>query len=142
MTAVSLVTLGVADLSRASAFYERLGWRRSSSSVDGVVAFFHGGTAALGLFGWDDLAEDAHLPADRPEGFRGISLAMNVASERAVDDALRLAEEAGGTISKPGERAEWGGYSGYFRDPDDHLWEVAHNPGWALRPDGGVSLPD
>lgn len=142
MAHVSLITLGVSDLERATAFYGALGWEGSSASVPGTVTFFHGSTAALGLFGRDDLAEDASVPAGSPDGSGAVALAMNVDSDQAVDDFLARAREAGATVTRDAERADWGGYSGYFRDPDGHLWEVAHNPGFELRPDGGVVLPD
>lgn len=139
---VSLITLGVTDLDRASDFYAALGWERSSASVPGTVTFFHGSTAALALFDREDLAEDANVPATSLEGSPAVALAMNVDSERAVDDFLNRAREAGATITKNAQRADWGGYSGYFRDPDGYLWEVARNPGFELRSDGGVVLPD
>lgn len=142
MAHVSLVTLGVADLDRATAFYEALGWERSSASVPGTVTFFHGSTAALGLFGREDLAEDAGVPSASLGASAAIALAMNVDGEEVVDDVLARAGEAGAAVTRPAQRADWGGYSGYFRDPDGHLWEVAHNPGFELRADGGVVLPD
>lgn len=142
MAHVSLVTLGVEDLSRATRFYEALGWRRSSASVDGTVAFMRGGAMVLGLFGRTALAEDANVEAAPSAGFRSIALAMNLDSEPDVDATLATVAEAGGRITKPAQRAEWGGYSGYFSDPDGHLWEVAYNPGFPLRTDGRVVLPD
>lgn len=142
MAHVSLITLGVVDLERATAFYTALGWERSSASVAGTVTFFHGSTAALGLFGRDDLADDARVTPGSLDASGAVALAMNLESAEAVDDFLTRARSAGATITKDAERADWGGYSGYFRDPDGHLWEVAHNPGFDLRPDGGVLLPD
>ncbi|HEX9890274.1 MAG TPA: VOC family protein [Nitriliruptorales bacterium] len=141
MAHVSLVTLGVDDLTRATGFYESLGWRRSSASVEGVVAFLKGGTVVLGLFGRTDLAADAHVDADAPGTHGNVALAMNLESESAVDDVLGTAADAGGHITKVGQRTEWGGYSGYFRDPEGHLWEVAHNPHFRLTDDGQVVLP-
>jgi catechol 2,3-dioxygenase-like lactoylglutathione lyase family enzyme len=142
---ISLVTLGVADVARSTAFYEALGWRRSSSSQDGVIAFFHTSGAVLDLFAVGDLAEDATLPraaADAvPAAFRGVTLAINVGSREQVDDAFRAAEAAGARIVKAPVVAEWGGYSGYFADPDGHLWECAHNPGWPLDDRGLPVLP-
>ena len=139
MAHISLITLGVDDLDRATAFYEALGWRRSSASVDGTVAFLAGGTVALGLYGRDDLAADAGTRL--PPGSGAVALAMNLPSEDAVDDAIRFAAGAGGEVTRAAERADWGGYSGYVRDPDGHLWEVAHNPGFPLDEDGRVTLP-
>lgn len=140
MTHISLVTLGVADVARATRFYEALGWRRSPASVDGVVAFLAGGPVVLGLYGHDDLAGDAGLEAlPPPPG--AVALAMNLGSPAEVDRALAAVEVAGGTLTRPAAHAEWGGYSGYFSDPDGHLWEVAHNPGFPLEPDGRIALP-
>lgn len=141
MPHVSLITLGVSDLRRATEFYGALGWERSSASVPKVVTFFHGSTVVVALFGWEDLAEDARV-APSPGASAAVALAMNLEDEQSVDAFLALAREAGATITREAERADWGGYSGYFRDPDGHLWEVAHNPGFGLRPDGGIVLPD
>jgi uncharacterized protein len=137
---ISMVTLGVDDLDRATAFYEACGWERSSASVPAVVSFLHGSTAALGLFGRDALAADAGL------GEVGVhapsaALAMNLPDRDAVDLALVTAERAGAVITRSAQATEWGGYSGYFRDLDGHLWEVAHNPFFPLRADGGLILP-
>lgn len=142
MAHVSLITLGVDDLPRAARFYEALGWRRSDASVEGTIAFLRGGALVLGLFARDDLAADANVDARSVPGSPGVAFATNVGSERAVNDLLAAVETAGGRITKPAERAEWGGYSGYFADPDGHLWEVAHNPGFGLRDDGSVVLPE
>ncbi len=139
---VSLVTLGVTDLARSIAFYDALGWHRSSASVDGVVAFYKTGGVVVGLFGHDDLADDAHLPLSAPSGFRGFSLSINVASDHDVVEALLSAQKAGAIVVKPAEMAVFGGLSGYFVDPDGHLWEVAHNPAFALGGDGTITVPD
>lgn len=141
MAHVSLITLGVNDLDRATRFYEAMGWHASAASVDGTVSFLVGGAVVLSLFGRDDLAVDAGVPPG-PADRTSVALAMNVATEAAVDEALGTAFEAGGTISREAVRAEWGGYAGYFTDLDGHLWEVAHNPGFGLLPDGRVELPD
>jgi uncharacterized glyoxalase superfamily protein PhnB len=137
---ISLVTLGVADIGRSRRFYEALGWKASSASVESTV-FFQLGGMALALFGRDALAEDACLPAEG-SGFGGITLAQNVRSEEAVDQLLAEAERAGARILKPAQRVFWGGYCGYFADPDGHPWEVAWNPGFALESDGSLRLPD
>lgn len=139
MPHISIVTLGVADVARARAFYEVLGWRASSSSQD-EIAFMQGTNVALALFGSSDLAEDAGVSPDG-HGFGHIALAMNLPAEDAVDEALAAAERAGGTITKGAQATEWGGYSGYVADPDGHLWEVAHNPFFDLAEDGSVALP-
>lgn len=141
MPHVSIVTLGVDDIGRATEFYTRLGWQRSPASVDGEVAFLTGGAVVLGLYGRQDLARDAGVPPD-DAGPASVALAMNVDSAQAVDEFLASAESAGGRVTRPAEATEWGGYSGYLADPDGHLWEIAHNPGFGLQPDGRVTLPE
>lgn len=136
---ISIVTLGVRDLARARAFYEALGFVVSSSSNDNIV-FFQAGAMALALYGWEALAEDAQLPADGA-GFRGLTLAHNVREKAQVAQVLAAAEAAGGRILKPAQDVFWGGHSGYFADPDGHLWEVAWNPGFEIAADGALLLP-
>jgi len=139
---VNLVTIGVTDLDRATAFYQALGWRLSGSSVAGEVSFFDLANCVLAVWGHRSLAEDAHVDAGEPPGFRGVALAINVGSEAEVDQIIGAAVDAGGRISKAAVKADWGGYSGYFADPDGHLWEVAHNPYWPLDDNGLVRLPE
>ena len=135
---LSLVTLGVTDVGRARRFYEDgLGWRRGNDHEE--VVFFQLGGMVLALWGREALAEDARLPG-AGSGFGGIALAYNTRSREEVDAVLKEAEAAGATILKPAENTVWGGYSGYFADPDGHLWEVAWNPGWTLAADGSISL--
>lgn len=131
---ISMITLGVRDLEVAIGFYEKgLGLPRMESPPE--VAFFTLDGTWLGLYGRQALAEDATVPAEG-SGFTGVTLAHNVASEAEVDALLKQAVAAGGTLVKPGQRVFWGGYSGYFADPDGHLWEVAHNPHfWVGPPD-------
>lgn len=136
---VSLVTLGVTDLARSIAFYERLGFRRRAASADGV-GFFEAGAVALAVYPAADLANDAGLETGRATS--AVSLAWNCASPDAVDAALALAAEVGAAIHKRGHTVSWGGYIGYFADPDGHLWEVAYNPGFPLGNDGRLTLPD
>ena len=137
---LSLLTLGVADIAIARAFYEAMGLKASSESK-AEVAFFQLGGVVLALFGRSALAADAHV-ADTPTGFSATAMAWNVASPAEVDAALAQAASCGGRIIKPGQKVFWGGYSGYFTDPDGHLWEVAHNPFWTLDASGRVTLPD
>ncbi|HEU4421543.1 MAG TPA: VOC family protein [Pilimelia sp.] len=138
---ISLVTLGVADLARATAFYQALGWPLASSSVSGEVSFFRTAGGLLALFGADALAADATVdPAPSP-GFRGVALAINVESDAAVDAAMAAAKAAGGGVVKSARKTDWGGYHGYFADLDGHLWEVAHNPFWPIGPDERPVLP-
>lgn len=136
---LSLVTLGVKDVPAARAFYERLGLVASSASTEGV-AFFQAGGAVLALWGWEELAKDAHARG-AGHGFRGVALAWNVPAKGDVDAALAHAGAAGATVVKAAEDTFWGGRSGYFRDPDGHLWEVAWNPHWPLDAGGRVALP-
>jgi catechol 2,3-dioxygenase-like lactoylglutathione lyase family enzyme len=143
---VSLASLGVTDVARATEFYESLGWRLSPASVPGVVSFFQTAGGLLALVSTDDMAADAGLPTRLPPpnpaaDFRGTMLAINVESPAAVDEALRSAVQAGATLVKAGGAAEWGGYIGYFTDPDGHLWEITHNPGWPLDLAGVPQLP-
>ena len=135
---ISLITLGVADIDRARAFYEALGW--SGQSPDGEVVFYQAGGMILALWGRDKLAEDSAV--EDFGGWGGVTLAYNVGSPEAVDAVLAEAGAAGATIGRPGAVNFWGGYSGVFIDPDGHPWEVAHNPGWALWEDGSVHLPE
>ena len=134
---ISLITLGVADLERARAFYEALGWKSDSKPEQGIV-FFQAGGMILGLWDRAQLAEDS--VADDSGGFGGITLAHNVRSPEEVDTTLAEAEQAGAKIARAGAATFWGGYSGVFHDPDGHAWEVAHNPFWPLGDDGSISL--
>lgn len=136
---ISLITLGVADLGRARSFYEAMGWRASSIG-GGDVVFFQGLAFALALFPRDSLACDAGVRAEGA-GFSGIALAHNVRTREAVAAVLAEAGDAGGRIVKPSTEAPWGGQSGYFADPDGHLWEVAWNPHFPLGEDGALTLP-
>lgn len=123
---ISMITLGVRDMARSVRFYEQgLGLPRMESPPE--VAFFTLNGSWLGLYGREALAEDVGVSA-AGSGFAGVTLAHNVDSEAAVDALLAQATAAGATLVKPAQRVFWGGYSGYFADPDGHLWEVAHNP--------------
>ena len=139
---VSLITLGVADLARSRRFYETgLGWGASGAG-NAEVAFYQLGGIALALWGRKDLAADAGLPPPgQAEGFSGIALAHNVRSREQVDIILARAAAAGGRLLRAGADTPWGGYTGYFADPDGHLWEVAWNPFFALDADGALRLP-
>lgn len=138
---LSLLTLGVDDVPRARAFYETLGFVASSASTD-EVAFFPAGGVVLALFGRTALARDAGLTDAGKVPFPGVVLAHNVRAEPEVAATLAVAERAGAAIVKPAERAFWGGVSGYFSDPDGHVWEVAYNPFFPLDAEGRVTLPD
>ena len=137
---LSLVTLGVKDFQRSVDFYRNgLGWKTSSASGDDV-AFFPMGGIVLALYPREKLAEDATVDA-RGSGFSGIALAYNAKSETEVDEVLQTVERIGGKIVKSAQKVFWGGYSGYFADPDGYLWEVAWNPFWAFDDHDNLVLP-
>jgi len=130
---ISMITLGVNDLDTAVRFYQQgLGFPRMESAPE--VAFFTLNGSWLGLYDRQALAQDATVPASQPQGFPGFTLAHNLASEAEVDQLLEQAVAAGATLVKPAQRVFWGGYSGYFSDPDGYLWEVAHNPFFWIGP--------
>ncbi len=135
----SIVTLGVSDLNESREFYRRLGWQPSAASNKEIV-FFQAGGAALALYPRDELAKDANLAAES-QGFGGFTLAYNARSQEEVDTVLAGAEAAGARILKPAQKAFWGGYSGYFSDPDGFAWEVAWNPFFLVSEEGNILLP-
>lgn len=124
---VSLITLGVKDMKITRKFYEDLGWKAAAPSNENVT-FFQGRGVILGLYGHDALAQDAGVDTQTQPNFRGTSLSYNCASETEVDEAFAHALKCGAVEAKKPEKVFWGGYSGYFSDPDGHLWEVAFNP--------------
>lgn len=151
---VSMITLGVRDVERASAFYERLGWKRSRGASSPAITFFGLNNIVLALFPRDALAQDSGFDSgfgngpgsfadeeDRP-GFSGVSLAQNYGSRESVNTAMQDAEQAGGRILLTPSIAAWGGYHGVFADPDGHVWELAFNPFMPVGPDGSLTLPD
>jgi len=137
---VSMITLGVADIERSRQFYEKLGWKPANASNKKII-FFQLGGVVLGLFSRRQLAADANLE-DELKGFDGITLSCNVRQREEVNSVLDAAEKADATILKPACETSWGGYSGYFADPDGHSWEVAWNPYWTLSEDGSIQLPE
>ena len=137
---VSIITLGVADLERSRKFYERLGWRRSMPQTEGI-AFFRIPGMALALYPREELAKDANRSAEG-SGFCGISLAYNTRRREDVDSTMAEAAAAGAKVLKPAREAFWGGYSGYFSDPDGFPWEVAWNPSFPILQDGSIRIPD
>jgi len=136
---VSIVTLGVRDVGRSRKFYESLGWR--GQEIEETVFFQAGGLAVI-LWGRDKLAADACIEDDGVSSFGGIVLAYNAASRDDVDQVLEDAEAAGAVVTKRAEETFYGGYAGHFRDPDGHVWEVAHNPSFTINDDGSLTLPD
>ena len=136
---LSLVTLGVADIPRARAFYEALGWETRAEPDDDVV-FFQSGGMIVALWSRAELAADSGV--EDTGGWGGITLAHNVRSPAEVDAVIEEARRAGAQIPREGAETFWGGYSGAFVDPDGHPWEVAHNPHWTIADDGATRLPD
>jgi catechol 2,3-dioxygenase-like lactoylglutathione lyase family enzyme len=134
---VSLVTFGVADLARARAFYEGLGWETGASPADDVV-FFQAGGMIVALWSRERLAEDSGV--EDGGGWGGVTLAHNVRSPAEVDAVIGEARAAGARIVREGAETFWGGYSGAFVDPEGHPWEVAHNPHWTITGDGETRL--
>jgi catechol 2,3-dioxygenase-like lactoylglutathione lyase family enzyme len=136
---ISLVTLGVADLQRAVAFYENaLGWK-AEASPPGVV-FFDLNGFVFALWPHTDMAHDLGVAAETLPAYRGSALAYNARSEAEVDAVFDRLKAHGANILKPPHKTFWGGYSGYFCDPDSHVWEIAHNPFWTVRADGRISM--
>ncbi|EKJ87552.1 hypothetical protein CLV96_2613 [Leptospira meyeri] len=137
---INLITLGVSDLQRSIDFYEKgLGWKRSEESNDSV-AFFQIGAVVFALFGEKDLAEDIGIPFQKRQDFSGITLAQNQTSEAEVDAVMNKVRSLGATILKEPQKVFWGGYSGYFRDFDGHIFEVAYNPFFPLNEKGEIVL--
>ena len=135
---ISIVTLGVADLERATAFYESLGWEKSSASMP-AITFFEMQGSVFGLYEWSALADDAKVPAEG-SGFRGVTLAMNLATVAEVDEVFAEWVAAGATAVVEPHTAFWGGHSSYVADLDGHLWEIAHNPYARLDDEGRLVM--
>ncbi len=140
---LDVVTLGVTDFARSVRFYGTLGLLRKMRATGDEIAFFDAGGAVLALFRWNMLAEDAALPvATQPQAFRGVTLARMCHSDTEVDAVMARALGIGARLLKPAQRTSFGGYSGYFADPDGHAWEVVRAPGFSFAADGRVILPD
>jgi uncharacterized protein len=140
---LTVITLGVSDMRASIAFYEALGFARGFRATGEAVAFFDTGGAVLGLYPWDRLARDVTLPDHpRPKAFRGTTLAWNCRSAEEVDCVLAFANSRGASLLKPAHATDYGGYSGYFADPDGHPWEVVVAPGIDVGDDRRVHLPD
>jgi uncharacterized protein len=138
---ITLITLAVSDVKRATRFYESLGFVRSQSASEDSVSFFRAGGIVLALWGREAQIEDANA-GTLWDGNGGIAVAQNLASEAEVDAVLAKAKAAGARILKPGAKTFWGGYDCYFADLDGHLWEIAFNPHWELSKDGCLTLPE
>lgn len=136
---ISLITLGVSDLQRAVTFYERvLGWKAAPSPPE--IAFFDLNGVVFSLYQHDDLAKDMQSVPGDVSIYQGFALAHNVQCKEDVDSIFALLKKNGATIVKEPQEAFWGGYSGYFSDPDGHKWEVAFNPYWTIQKDGRISM--
>jgi len=137
---MSLITIGVADVSRAQRFYEALGWKMDGGvdNEDDHVVFFQAAGIIVALWDRAKLAEDSCV--DDNGGWGGVTLAYNVNSPEEADAVLEEARAAGGDVPRPGAKTFWDGYSGIFTDPDGHPWEVAHNPRWTVHEDGRTTL--
>lgn len=132
---ISIITLGVADLKKSRAFYEALGWKVASVKQAEEIVAFDLNAMTLALYPLDKLEEDAGVEVTKSR-YSAMTIAYNVNTPEEVDSVLQEAVQAGGELVKPAEKVFWGGYSGYFADPDGTLWEVAHNPFSKLGPDG------
>jgi len=140
---LDVVTLGVKDFARSVRFYATLGLLRKMRATGDEIAFFDAGGVVLALFRWNMLAEDAALPvAPHPDGFRGATFARMCRSDQEVDAVMARALGIGARLLKPAQKTSFGGYSGYFADPDGHAWEVVRAPGFSFADDGRVVLPD
>ena len=139
---LSMVSLGVNNIKTSTEFYQRLGWVKSNAMSKDEISFFQMGGIALAIYDREMLAAEANLKVNNGDGFGGIALAHNARSEAAVDNILALAEKSGGKILKTARKVFWGGYSGYFKDIDNHVWEVAFNPYMGIAKDGSLKLPD
>jgi predicted lactoylglutathione lyase len=140
---MTVITLGVQDMRTSIAFYEALGFARKARDSGDAIAFFETGGAVLALFPWDKLAQDATLPDHpRPQAFRGSTLAWNCRSVEEVDAVLTFAVNCGASLLKPPHQTDYGGYSGYFADPDGHAWDVVVAPGIEVGGDRRVHLSD
>lgn len=138
---LNLITLGVNDLNKSIEFFEKgLGWKQSSSSTGDLVLYPLGGIV-LSLYPKKLLAEDANV-SETGSGFPGMTLSYNAKSEDEVNKVMEQAQKAGAVIVKPAQKVFWGGYSGYFMDPDGHLFEVAYNPFWEMDENDNVKLPE
>ena len=140
---LTMITLGVGNMRASIAFYEALGFARKLRATWEAVAFFETGGTAIGLFPWDQLAQDVTLPENpRPQGFRGVTLAWNCRSTEEVDAVLNFAISKGASLLKPAHKTDYGGYAGYFADPDGHPWEVVVAPNIEVGEDRRIRLPD
>jgi predicted lactoylglutathione lyase len=140
---LTMVTLGVRDVAASARFYEALGFKRKFRATGDEIAFFEAGGVVLALWDWDKLSGDSVIASQpRPQTFRGTTLAWNCATPAEVDDVFAKAIAVGAKLLRRPEKTEYGGYRGYFSDPDGHAWEVVQAPGFAFTDDGRLIMPD
>jgi len=140
---LTVITLGVRDMKRSIAFYDRLGFVRKMKATGEEVAFYQAGAMTIALYSTDKVADEAGVPREAASpGFRGVTLAWNCNSPEEVEASLAHAVNAGGKPIKPAHRTDYGGHAGYFADPDGHVWEIVTAPGIEVLPDGRVSVPE
>lgn len=140
---LTAITLGVRDLPASVRFYEAIGFARKVRATGDEIAFLDGGGMVLALWDWNKLAEDSKLPVQpRPQTFRGATFAWNCATAEEVDAVFAMAIKAGAPMLRQPEKTDYGGYRGYFADPDGHVWEVVQAPGFDFTDDGRLILPD
>ncbi|HEY6381831.1 MAG TPA: VOC family protein [Pseudolabrys sp.] len=139
---LTAVTLGVRDLQASARFYETIGFRRKFRATGDEIVFLDGGGVVLALWDWDKLAQDAVLPGRTQPSFRGATFAWNCATPAEVDAIFARAIQAGAGVLRKPEKTDYGGYRGYFSDPDGHAWEVVQAPGFAFTEDGRLILPE
>lgn len=138
---ITIATLGVSDIAKATEFYEKIGWKNTKESNENIT-FMQGHNIVLGLYAHSELAKDANVEIENEQlpKFRGVSFAVNKHSEKEVDEFFENAVKCGAKPQKKPEKAFWGGYSGYIADRDGHLWEIAHNPFFKMDKNGQVKL--
>ena len=140
---LTVVTLGIRDMAASVRFYEALGFERKVRATGDEIAFYQAGGVVLALWDWDKLAEDSVIASQpRPQTFRGSTLAWNCATPAEVDAVFAKAIDVGARLLRRPEKTEYGGYRGYFSDPDGHVWEAVQAPGFAFTDDGRLILPN
>ena len=140
---LTVVTLGIRDMAASVRFYEALGFERKVRATGDEIAFYQAGGVVLALWDWDKLAEDSVIASQpRPQTFRGSTLAWNCATPAEVDAVFAKAIDVGAGLLRRPEKTEYGGYRGYFSDPDGHVWEAVQAPGFAFTDDGRLILPN
>jgi predicted lactoylglutathione lyase len=140
---LTAITLGVCDVPKSGKFYEALGFTRKMRATGDEIVFLDGGGPVIALWDWSKLADDAAVEGEQqPETFRGVTLAWNCATPAEVDAIFAKAVDVGGRILRGPSKTDYGGYRGYFLDPDDHVWEVVCAPGFGFDGDGRLTIPD